>query len=65
MAHFLEEGFGFWLQVGMKPSNSKPMKKCLVGLMFIEWEKGPEISTVPALGPVLSTSESEKSWNAS
>lgn len=32
---------GFWLQVGMKPSNSKPMKKCLVGLMFIEWEKGP------------------------
>lgn len=40
------------------------MKKPLVGLMFIGWEKGSEISAVPSLGPVLSESEPKIFWDA-
>lgn len=40
------------------------MKKPLVGLMFIGWEKGSEISAVPRLGPVMPVSGPKKFWNA-
>lgn len=33
------------------------MKKTLVGLMFIGWEKGSEISAIPTLGLVPSQSQ--------